>query len=718
MKSHSRRFSLAPVLLGVLAVLASPAMASHVGETLTTDQQLVSANDQLVNALSQWERMPASVREARASQLTAIAAKRQEHLIALLQKNPKVAAARMMPAALRDRLPAQAAAFVEVESTVQGTVFASVADDIERGISRTEFKFQSNAGGMPLNLYLADSDTPEDDLLKWAGKRLSAKAMRIGEHLAVLDRQAAQLEAAGSTSTSTGTLQGATMVQGVQKTLSILLNFNDKPLSCTAADVNNRLFGTTGSTVNTNYRDSSRGLVSFSGQVVGPFNINYSSTGSCDYNGWASAAEAAARAAGIDPSQFSRVNYVTPSNGSCGWGGLAYMPGRQSWVQMCGTTGLFSHELGHNLSLHHAASPTAEYGDASDPMGGAKLVGHNAANRTMAGWMPAGSVLDVASGGSYSLATLSNNTIVGTPQVLRLAKRDTGESYYVSTRSAMNLDTTLALQFVNTVSVHRASGTLPVKTVLMQVLAAGQTFTDASNGITITNQGVASGNATVGVTMAAAACTRALPSVSVSPASQTALPGASRAYTVKVTNRNSSGCGTSSFALGQVLPAGFTGTFSTASLSLGAGATGSATWTATSSTTLADGSYGIDATATDTASTTHRTSAHATYSVYRDATAPSLTITSPSTSSSLTTTTTPTYSARTNLTLSATASDASGVRSVEFYGDNVLLARDTAAPYTASWNLRKAGKGLHTVKVRAIDNAGNATERSVTIAVN
>ena len=717
MKSHSRRFSLAPVLLGVLAALASPAMASHVGESLTADQQLVSANDQLVNALSQWESMPESVRAARASQLIAVAAKRQEHLVALLQKNPKVAAARMMPAEVRSRLPAQAAAFVESEVTAQGTVFAAIADDIERGVSRTEFKFQSNAGGMPLNIYLADSDTPDADLLKWAGKRLSVKAMRIGEHLAVLDRQAAQLEAAGSTSTSTGTLQAAGAVTGVQNTLSILLNFNDKPLSCTSTDINNRLFGASGSTVNAHYRDASRGAVGFTGRVAGPFTINYASTGSCDYNGWASAAEAAARAAGIDPSQYTRVNYVTPGNGTCGWGGLAYMPGRQSWVQMCGSTGIFSHELGHNLSLHHGTTPTSEYGDASDPMGNASAVGHNAANRTMAGWMPAGSVVDVVSGGSYSVATLSNSSLVGTPQVLRVAKRDTAESYYVSTRTQTGADALLGTQFVNTVSVHRASGTLPAKTVLMQVLAAGQTFTDSANGITISNQGVALGNATVGVTMAAAACTRALPAVTLSPASQMALPGAARSYTFNVTNKNSSGCGTSSFSLGRVVPAGFTGTLSASALSLAAGASGAVTLTTTSPATVVDGTYGIDASATDTAATTNRSTAHGSYVVSRDATAPSLTITSPATSTSLTTTT-PTYSARTNLTLSANASDASGIQVVQFYGDNVLLAQDTAAPYTANWNLRKAGKGIHTVKVRAVDRAGNVTERSVNIAVN
>jgi len=261
-----------------------------------------------------------------------------------------------------------------------------------------------------------------------SGKRMAVEAVRIGDNLLILDRRKVQLEAAGASTSSGGTLVASgSVVQGNQNTLSILVNFTDKALTCTAADVASRLFGGSGATVNNNYRESSRGLVSFSGQAVGPFPINYSSIGSCDYSGWATAANAAAKAAGFDPALYQRVNYVTPSNSTCGWSGLAYMPGNQSWVQACGATGVFSHELGHNLSLHHASTPTSEYGDGSDPMGGASVVDHNGANRTMAGWMPAGSVLDVGSTSSYALATVSTNAPAASPQVLRIVKPDTQE---------------------------------------------------------------------------------------------------------------------------------------------------------------------------------------------------------------------------------------------------------------------------------------------------
>ena len=99
-----------------------------------------------------------------------------------------------------------------------------------------------------------------------------------------------------------------------------------------------------------------------------------------------------------------------------------------------------------------------------------------------------------------------------------MVKADTAEFYYVSLREATGVDAGLGASFVNTVSVHRATGNLPTKTYLLQVLTAGQSFSDATNGITITNQGASGGVATVGVSMGGGVCSRASPTVAVSPA--------------------------------------------------------------------------------------------------------------------------------------------------------------------------------------------------------
>jgi len=690
--------------LGLL--LATPSLASHVGESASLDLQLISANDQLLAGLAAWEKGSPSQRAAGVTQLTQLAQHRQAHLILLLQQDPVVAAARMLPTSLRAKLPAQAAAFVEQQVRVQGTVVGHVADDFAGGRSRSSFKLHGDAGAPPLNIYFADGAASERDLHGMSGKRAAFEAMRIGDNLLILDRKKVQLEAAGGTTTSGTVVAAGSVVQGNQLTSSILVNFSDKALTCTAADVEGRLFGSTGPTVNNNYLESSRGLVSFSGKAVGPYTINYASTGSCDYSAWATAANAAAKAAGLDPALYQRVNYVTPGNSTCGWSGLAYMPGKQSWVQSCGSTGVYSHELGHNLSLHHASTPASEYGDGSDPMGGARVVDHNGANRTMAGWLPAGAVQDVGTGGSYALASVSTNATAASPQVLRIVKPDTNEYYYVSFRQALNLDASLSSGYLNNISVHRAAGTLPTRTYLLQNVAVGGTFTDAVNGITLTNQGVANGTVTVGVGFSGGSCVRSAPLVSVSPSSQTAAPGATISYGVSVTNKNTAYCGSSTFAMGQVLPAGFSGGFAVPNLSIAAGASASTTWSVSSSAQTAAGTYPFDATAADS-SFGNSATAHASEIVYLDSILPTVSITSPAAGAVV--------SGR--VSILASASDDTRVASVEFYVDGALIGRDSGSPYSTAWNTRKAGFGSHTIMVRAIDAAGNKAEQSIVVTV-
>ena len=557
-------------------------------------------------------------------------------------------------------------------------------------------------------------------MLGWAGRRVTLAASKLDRKLLVRARTDVQVVALDGVAGTAGATTPSTtpVVTGDQKTLVILTSFTDKPMSCSAADVQTRLFSASGSSVNTSFRESSRNAVGFSGTVVGPFPIPYASTGACEYGAWQTAAEAAARAAGADPALYKRINIVTPGNSTCGWSGLAYMPGTRSWVQSCGSTGIFTHELGHNLALHHAVTPTSEYGDGSDPMGGARNVRNNAANQVMAGWIPTGGLLDVTSGGSFAIAPTGPEA--GTqPQVLRLPKADSNEKYYVSHRAAQGLDAGLSTAYLGNVLVHKATGTLPAKTTLLATLTAGQSYADAANAITITNQGVAGGVATVGVAMAGGTtpgCTRATPSVSLNPASRSVAAGSATTFSATVGNRNSSACGSATFNLASALPSGFSGSVSPASVSLGAGASSTVTWTVASPAAAVPASYDVALSASES-SVANSSTTHGSYivvassgggSTTADTSGPAVVITNPGLGAVV--------SGR--ITIGAQASDASGVSRVDFFdGSGRLLASDTAAPYTANWNLRKAAKGPQTVTVRAVDNAGNAAQASVTVTV-
>jgi poly(hydroxyalkanoate) depolymerase family esterase len=72
-----------------------------------------------------------------------------------------------------------------------------------------------------------------------------------------------------------------------------------------------------------------------------------------------------------------------------------------------------------------------------------------------------------------------------------------------------------------------------------------------------------------------------------------------------------------------------------------------------------------------------------------------------------------------SVTLAANASDDVAIARVEFLVDGALVASDTAAPYTATWNASAAANGTHTLTARAVDTAGNtATSAAVAVTVS
>jgi regulation of enolase protein 1 (concanavalin A-like superfamily) len=128
------------------------------------------------------------------------------------------------------------------------------------------------------------------------------------------------------------------------------------------------------------------------------------------------------------------------------------------------------------------------------------------------------------------------------------------------------------------------------------------------------------------------------------------------------------------------------------------------TWTTTG---LAAGTYSITAVASDAAGNA-ATSAPVTVTL-GDATAPTVTVTSPATGST----------ASGSVALAASATDNVGVTSVQFRvnGSNVGAA-DTAAPYAGTWSTTGLAAGTYTVTAVATDAAGNqATSSGVSVTI-
>lgn len=138
------------------------------------------------------------------------------------------------------------------------------------------------------------------------------------------------------------------------------------------------------------------------------------------------------------------------------------------------------------------------------------------------------------------------------------------------------------------------------------ILSVGQSYFDADAGVTMTLLSMDSTGASVSVTFAPQPCVQANPSVALSPSgTEWVMPGSTVNYTVTVTNNDSSGCSASSFNLSAGVPAGFTASLGSSSLSASPGASVSMSLQVTSSPTVAEGLYTITAMATNSAAASY-----------------------------------------------------------------------------------------------------------------
>jgi hypothetical protein len=68
------------------------------------------------------------------------------------------------------------------------------------------------------------------------------------------------------------------------------------------------------------------------------------------------------------------------------------------------------------------------------------------------------------------------------------------------------------------------------------------------------------------------------------------------------------------------------------------------------------------------------------------------------------------------ISFEATASDTSGIQKLQFWVDSTYIGYDSKAPYSKTINASALANGVHTLRVRAIDMAGNMS--TVTIEVS
>lgn len=311
--------------------------------------------------------------------------------------------------------------------------------------------------------------------------------------------------AGGTTSGGTTTVASAPLVSGDQKTIVMLVNFSNSTCAFTPEDIRQKMFTGTTFNVDKYYREASYGLVSFSGDVVGPYTISYSNSPD-NYSAWGSAADSAASSAGVNLSAYSRRVYVfapCDMGGAAGRGTIGGNPSRswlngQYWTWTC----LYTHEIGHNLLMHHSARfGGGEYEDHSCTMGNPSNPPHvNGPHKVGLGWIPSSNVVTVNQAGTFTLNQVAASS--GGAQVLKILKGGSStDAYYVSFRARTGFDGTLSDTYANKSSVHTWNGSVSALTYWHTALGDTQSFTDSANGITITQTAHTVTTSTVTVNM-------------------------------------------------------------------------------------------------------------------------------------------------------------------------------------------------------------------------
>jgi alpha-galactosidase-like protein len=686
------RSALAGMLMALLCVLgASPAWAQG-GPRSPAAPSAESLTQSLVGLSGQ---------SAPLQTLRNAAAARKQHLLGLMESDPAAVLRVAIPAAVRAGFPAAIQADVEEEVALEGELQVFHEDYTKS--SRYRHFLQTTTERLEMH-FAKEAPT----LL--TGTRVRVRGVRLGQDLA--------LNGTG------GTVQALTSVApntfGAQKTLIILVNFQDlatQPFS--TSDVQGVAFTTTSN----HYKENSFQQTWLTGDVTNWFTIAMSYT-VCDTATLATLAKQKASAAGYTLSNYSRHVFAFPIN-ACGWWGMGSVGGNPSQAWINGppfVLKVLGHEMGHNLGLYHShalecgASATTgscssiEYGDTLDIMGNPSSGHFTAYQKERIGWLNSGASPPISTVSTEGLYWIDAFETPGTnPKALKILKSTNPNTYYyVEYRQALGYDSFLSgnSNVLNGVVIHLGTDTDPNSSYLLDLtpqtdswddpaLVLGQSFTDANAGIIITPVSMDGSSASVQVTVTPLPCVRANPTVTVSPSqSQWVTAGTTVNYTMSVKNMDGTGCSSSTFSLGDAVPAGWTALLPTSSLTLSPGASGSAGLQVASPAGTADGFYQLTQAATNSAAPTYTASTQSTYVV-----ASSLVVTVSASQA--------TYSRNQIATLTATVTGGTAPVSGASVAFTITKANGAVTTGTATTN--SSGQAVYKLRLGKHDPVGTYT---------
>jgi len=619
------------------------------GNDNAQQQQVEALTHKLVGLNARYQNSGSSD-DALFDELVETAEVRQQLLQDLLNTNPEGALKVTLPSHISANMPAGLSDRLETIVTVDGE-YEALYEDYADGHANLRHFLKAN--GKRTELFFAGQ--PPNRL---TGDKVRVHGLKIKDAIALDSDDEILTLAAGDGSSNGGTAAPTENTLGEQRTLVLLVNFQDQPNNkpWTIAETQDMVFGQTSDF----FYENSYQQTWLSGDVHGWFTIAMSSTDMCSQPDIASQADAAATAAGVDLTSYSRFLYIFPQN-TCSWSGLSTVGGNPSRSFINGAFELMivGHELGHAFGLYHSHGmnctntvvgsncPWIEYGDMLDIMG--NRVAHiNALQKEWLGWLGHGSspsITTIETNGTYTLPPFeTTESAAKALKVLRNIDPVTGKQnwYYLEYRQAIGFDSFLTeyqpylvtSNVLNGIVLHlgteddRSSSFLLDMTpdsdnrtsssdLFDPALETGNTYSDSESGITISTQWTDTQGATVSVTLGQqSSCVTANPTLVMTPSqSQWVEPGTPVTFSVTVTNNDSTACANAYFDLMASVPVGWSGALANQELDLTPGTSGSTTLQVVSASSAADGFYDIPVTATNSTDSSFNNSNTATYVV-------------------------------------------------------------------------------------------------------
>lgn len=618
------RLAMAAVL-GFMIALPAPQLAAQSGATLH------SLTGSLIDLIGEHGRAADNLKPGVAARLQNLAAQRHQQLAALMASDPGAVLQMALPEALRQSAPSSARNFIEEQVELDGELQVLHEDRVQG----SRFVYKLKAFGLDYTLNFRKS--PPTHLS--SGARVAVRGVRVNTELALDSGASVQAAAAIAANTF-----------GEQRTLVMLVNFRNNTAQPYTTAFAAGLFTTTSNF----FLENSYGQTYLTTTVKGWYTIDMDAPStSCDYSSIASKADAAASAAGVTLSSFTRKVYAFPQASGCGWWGLGSVGGNpsSSWINGSLELRVAAHEMGHNLGLWHSHSwdcgaavlggtcTASDYGDTLDVMGSSSFH-FNAFQKERLGWLNYGASPPITSAtGSGSYAIYPYTTTGNTPKAVKIVKStntSTGKSayFYAECRRSLGFDATIGSasypNVTNGFVIHTGDEADSNSSYLLDLtpatsswydpaLVAGMSFNDPTSGVTISADTPCADNLNgyIGVSFGPVACARANPDLTITPsANQTIARGGSVTYTLSLKNLDNGGCASASFNLTPTVPSGWSATLGSASLAIAPGVTATTTMTVTAPSGATDGLYLASATATNAAAPSYADSVSATVVVH------------------------------------------------------------------------------------------------------